>query len=253
MFREMKRAVDHCSGPPTARRVSVTFWALSALIMCSLIILAYYCGRRASQGGTQMAQVVRNAYKPPEQKHEIPSIRRVRASEIGVSVEIQGRLGHPLGTLVTIRGEWSWPKGDDGPREPKRIPPLVVTAVNGHSLETPVVFEASLVGPLPFHEDERPPLPRALGEVWELRGFEAGGYIGIPGVVTSELYSRQTYPAGGYPWGFYTVFHYGSARVIARGQPTTAPEQRAQPATAPEQLKKPATPLKPSPFDINEP
>jgi hypothetical protein len=60
-----------------------------------------------------------------------PTVLKVLASDIGTRVQIIGRLGYPLGELVTIRGAWIRPCGL--PNQPVKddTPYFSVTSVNG--------------------------------------------------------------------------------------------------------------------------
>jgi len=111
----------------------------------------------------------------------------VRAEDIGKTVAIQGRLGHPLGTLITIRGRWTDPGYKDGPI-------LEVDLVNGTKLDKPVMLSHGQVTqihhgwkgrdgkpnePWDWHFDwkGRVPSPRPeLGQTWEMIGVETGAF-----------------------------------------------------------------------------
>ncbi len=74
--------------------------------------------------------------KPQPRAESKPSMNTVLATDIGNRVIIIGRLGVPLGTPVTVKGNWSLPEGITkgfGLR-------LNVTSVNGEQLDHPVVF-----------------------------------------------------------------------------------------------------------------
>ena len=83
-----------------------------------------------------------------------PPVQKVLASDIGTRVQIIGRLGYPLGELVTIQGSWIRPRGL--PNQPPKddTPYFSVTSVNGKRLETPVRFDffAEALAPRRYHE-----------------------------------------------------------------------------------------------------
>ena len=83
---------------------------------------------------------------PRQEKHVGPL--EVRASDIGKSITIVGRLNHPLGQEITIRGEWMWPSDDDSEVTKLAEPSFAAVEVNGNRLAEPVVFLPYLVSEL---------------------------------------------------------------------------------------------------------
>jgi hypothetical protein len=71
-----------------------------------------------------------------------PPVQKVLATDIGTRVQIVGRLGYPLGELVTIRGTWIRPRGLPNAPVKDDAPYFTVTSVNGRKLDAPVSFDA---------------------------------------------------------------------------------------------------------------
>ena len=179
------------------------FLVLVALGVCHTADLS-----KCSCEGTEMA----------EPQAPIPT--KVLAAEIGSSVQIVGSLGRPLGEWIVIRGAWSFPK-----EMRKRMEPdFVVTSVNGTRLEKPVSFGATFFIALRPNE-----VPQEEGHVWEVLGFETGGFKGIPHGDPARKTSKVADPVGlGKGWqdvpvetgaapfrfGFYTEYRYRSFKIV---------------------------------------
>jgi hypothetical protein len=121
----------------------------------------------------------------------------VRLADLSPPRKVIGSLGHPLGTVVTIAGQW---KSGDRPAIDKEF---VVTRVNGVSLLSPCVFERhdmelilSTGGPAPFED----------GAIYMLRGYESGTFSGVPLAVFEELGSAL--PAAHSTFRFESRFTY---------------------------------------------
>ena len=133
---------------------------------------------------------------------------QVPASDVGHRIVIVGRLGFPLGTLVTIQGRW---ERFEPAKEVSRISPLltfVAKEVNGRELTQSVRFESDFVSPLLGGAFKDP--PRNVGDIWEVRALEAGRFIGVPDEARRELVSGpQTEPPRAQPgFGFHTEIKY---------------------------------------------
>jgi hypothetical protein len=129
-----------------------------------------------------------------------PTVLKVLASDIGTRVQIIGRLGYPLGELVTIRGAWIRPRGLANQPLKDDTPYFSVTSVNGRRLETPVIFEgvffSNAWGAEEISRQERP--------VWEVRGCESGGFRGTPREVRDDASRGPTQAAPpAHPWWHY--------------------------------------------------
>lgn len=94
-----------------------------------------------------------------------------------------GRLGHPLGTYLTVEGT-RVEKGKVG------MNTLLVEAVNGKKLDTPVSITVENINILPVKE-------RCI-----LRGYESGKMIGIP----YEVVRKEQMPEPQAVWQFYHYF-----------------------------------------------
>lgn len=98
--------------------------------------------------------------------------QQVNASEIGRSVDLVGRLGVPMATVVEIEGRWE--SGDES--KPSGMV-LVVTSVNGIVLKTRVEFNemaVTVVG------DESQPLRPKVGDKWHCRSaIEVGQFRNV--------------------------------------------------------------------------
>ena len=101
---------------------------------------------------------------------ENPAPRMVHYSEIPDRLQIIGKLGQPLGRLVTVRGRWTAPF----PSSPAS-PVFMVNQVNGRLLAAPVEF----VDVEPVWEKDAELAKKTVGEEWELRGVETGGFVGV--------------------------------------------------------------------------
>jgi len=122
-----------------------------------------------------------------EEVQEKQAITTVRAEDIGKTVEIQGRLGYPLGTLITIRGKWTDPGYKDSPI-------LEVGLVNGRKIDKPVMLCPGQVTQIhhgykgrngkpgeswDWHFDWKGEIPSPrpeLGQTWEMVGVETGTF-----------------------------------------------------------------------------
>lgn len=116
---------------------------------------------------------------------------------------ILGKLGLPLGTRVNVKGEWQRQagptKGDDYQ--------FVVSEVNGSPVGANIKFDQSKLSP--FIEGERVQLIE--GSVWELEGFETGGYYGMPAEILQSLAVAIQIEE---PYGFSITFVYVKCRRI---------------------------------------
>ena len=104
----------------------------------------------------------------------------IRASDIGRSTVIIGLLGHPIGKLITIEGEWYLPdislEKDIDPKNDRLW--LRINAVDGETPTLLVRFPSTRLTRA-WRLKQEPPPPE-IGDVWQLRGVESGGYKGTP-------------------------------------------------------------------------
>lgn len=125
----------------------------------------------------------------------------VKAAEIGKSVEIIGRLGAPLGELITVTASYETPEGsarseEDGVDMSHFVR---VTRVNGKDLPSPVTIR-----PVMISGGSAPSFP--LGQSFEWEGCEMGRFSNSSEEFLKE--SRKTGPAyqEAGKFGFYTRF-----------------------------------------------
>lgn len=118
---------------------------------------------------------------------------QVSVAEIGRTVTLVGRLGRPLGTMLSVRGTWRLPEG----RSKDNSLSFIVSHVDGQKLESPVAFHINDMSVQDARgRNAKPPLDEhALldGETWTLRGYETGRVTRIPAEFWTE--SRRSIPA----------------------------------------------------------
>jgi hypothetical protein len=154
-----------------------------------------------------------------------PAGTPLSVSDLNRNVQLIGRLGHPLGELLTIRGVWFTEPSLNGGSW------FCVFRVNETALETPVEFSGAslhdLTGKVLFRQLSRleTTASPATGEVWELRGVEAGGYVGEPPSLANQNYetaytkfepptSRSECDIGSREYRFETWFRHIQATRI---------------------------------------
>jgi hypothetical protein len=140
-------------------------------------------------------------------------MKTVLAADIGKSVQIIGRLGRPLGELVTLRGSWRFPEKI----MKDMAPSFRVLSVNGKQLKDPVEFVANgFFYPVVSHVAE---IPWDEGKVWEVRGYETGEFRVTPREVARDTPEdpnpgppqQQPRP---FKFGFYTHFVYSRYKLV---------------------------------------
>lgn len=118
----------------------------------------------------------------------------VRVTEIGGDVQLIGRLGEPLGTMLTVVGTWSFPDQSAGPTKDYSLR-FSISHVGGNRLPHPVVVPVHSV-----HVTERNgtnAIPDARnhvtldGQRWTLRAYETGRFTVVP----DEYWKHTGYPA----------------------------------------------------------
>ncbi len=105
--------------------------------------------------------------------------RMVHYSDIPGRVQLIGKLGQPLGQLVTVRASWKAPH----PSKPGLSAVLVVNQLDGRPLDPPVEFHDVEA----VWEKSEEVTKRIIGQEWELRGVETGGFVGFSDEVWEEV------------------------------------------------------------------
>ena len=188
-------------------------WAFSGLAVGSLLFAGFIAeGQVEKNSGKRTENLTHSvpsaaAVRPVEVQ---PHVQKVLAADIGTRVQIIGRLGYPSGEMVTVQGSWVAPKGlpkDDSPS-------FIVTMVNGKRLAKPVAFLRGDFGPSLHGQDHE--IPEVVGQVWNLRGCELGGYFGVPAPVLGDVRvdGEQWIPQQARRFGFYTTFVYSSSEPL---------------------------------------
>ena len=150
-------------------------------------------------GGSAAAQPLR---PPPQAETERkPEVRTVSLEDIqDQQVRIIGKLRCALWTVVTVHGSWHY-------EESKPQPPVFrVTDVNGKPLARAADFDKIEPESGKGGDETR----RTVGQVWELRCFETGGFIGAPDEAYKEIGGP---PVQRPPQGFVT-----SSATLARDE-----------------------------------
>jgi hypothetical protein len=131
----------------------------------------------------------------------------VRWSDIPKRAEIIGKLGLPLGELVTVHGGWTAP-----PPQKAALPVFVVDRVNGRPLDPRGEFDDMEPVDPTLRDDEF--AKREVGEGWELRGVETGGFVGFSEEVMASTGLPPMQPGPHGSLSFQTSFRYVKARRI---------------------------------------
>jgi hypothetical protein len=140
-----------------------------------------------------------------------PEPRMVHHNDIPKRVQIFGKLGQPLGQLVSVRGRWRAPF----PSKPALPVLFMVNQVNGRLLDPPAEFD----NVEPVWRKDAEFAKKTIGEEWELRGVETGGFVGFSDKVWEEV-GKQ--PSAHPPRGFLTRFCYVKAKRVSASKPTAS-------------------------------
>jgi hypothetical protein len=104
----------------------------------------------------------------------------VSVADIGTKVSLVGRLGQPLGKMMTIRGKWVKPS--NFPKPGAFL--FIVSHVNGKQLTQPVEFDiGQMEVVMPNGKNALPDFKRQAeldGVVWTLRAYETGRFSTTP-------------------------------------------------------------------------
>lgn len=114
----------------------------------------------------------------------------IRADEIGRSVNVLGKLGSPLRSVVSVSGVWV--ELTEGPAKPGSSLWFRVVEVGGKRLDKPVEFRVLDVEVL---EKGGKAIEPAKGEQWELRAYETWPDYGHPSDFITELGQPTGAPA----------------------------------------------------------
>lgn len=124
--------------------------------------------------------VVRYSVAPSEGAEEADGKLKISVEELGKTADIVGRLGKPLGTWMTIAGNWALPKQVVKDRSLR----FTVTHVNSAKLEKPIEFHVDLVhavdrrgkSVMPEFKDRN----KFDGRTWTLNAYETGEFHVTP-------------------------------------------------------------------------
>lgn len=123
----------------------------------------------------------------------------VSVDEIGKNLILIGRLKKPLGTLLTVRGKWSYPHS----RVKDYSLRFTVTHLDGQKLRDPIEYNVSQL--MVVTKDGSPAIPprkrheQLVGVEWTLRAYETG----FLHIVSPEAFQNDPVP-GGLPYYFDT-------------------------------------------------
>jgi hypothetical protein len=150
---------------------------------------------------------------------EEPRKISIKAVEIGSTVQIIGRLGKPMGTLMSLRGQWRMPSNT-----PK--PPALefhVTHVDGQRLSNEVVFYKCVV--TAFNQKHKHH-HEADGVVWEMQALEEGRFVNLTDRYWKEFYGMPV-ALPDYGQGPFACFLTGNVKKESR--PAAAAASPAKP------------------------
>ncbi|HUP77371.1 MAG TPA: hypothetical protein VM260_02340, partial [Pirellula sp.] len=117
------------------------------------------------------------AHQPPKTSSQ------VHVNDIGTEIELVGRLGRPLGTMVTIAGTWAYPDQSKGPTKVYDLQ-FTIASVDGTPLATPLTLDVWSMDVL--NVDKKSAIPKHAqhstidGESWTIRGYETGRFSKTP-------------------------------------------------------------------------
>jgi hypothetical protein len=103
----------------------------------------------------------------------------IPVSKLGNQYRLVGKLGEPLGTVLTLQGVVN-----DGPHKgPESGPNIYIRRINGRSTQEYIRVPVHPYFRLRFGETDLPgkSLPKLeLGDTYEFEGFESGRFVGVP-------------------------------------------------------------------------
>ncbi len=134
--------------------------------------------------------------------------------QIGREVRLIGRLGHPLGEMMTVEGSWGGPKG----LEKESSLRFFVSSVDGKPLENPVEFYVERVN---ARNKSGAKVTPASGDRWTMHAFETGDYFGaVPKKYTDELHKPEQAASQAPAW--HWQFSAKLIGILQSGEKTTA-------------------------------
>lgn len=115
-------------------------------------------------------------------------------SDIGNKVQIIGRLGKPMNTMMGLRGEWRKPEEYAKPRNTDALD-FYVSHVDGTKLSSPIRFLEYCVEVSPgLRQDAL--LKPAAGEIWECRACEVGSFPNAASMHWEDFYGTPVSAIG---------------------------------------------------------
>jgi hypothetical protein len=132
----------------------------------------------------------------------------VNVREFGSRVQVVGRMGRPLGSVITIQGTWRAAKGTPEHPVKPREPRLEVTEVDGRRLNEPVIISQEALKAFAGNID----MTHGEAEVWQLRGIETCCMRGLPQRFYEE--AGVALPSEKSAFGFASGFIYFHSRRI---------------------------------------
>lgn len=151
----------------------------------------------------------------------------VRVQDIPTTVQLIGRLGKPLGSLLTIRGKWIKPKDNVKDNSLR----FLVAFVGGKELSEKVEWNHAQIGAILSRPRGRGPKPGELwdwkfdwggsnpppapadGDTWEILGVETGCFDWYSHEVAKEI-ALWTQQSAYYSSGFNTRIEYIAIRQL---------------------------------------
>ena len=129
----------------------------------------------------------------------------VQVDDLGTKVVVIGKLGKPLGTVVTVEGQLM---SDPEPKNGQIIAVLRANKTDGQALSP-----ASNIALLFRHSGGVPELHSH--DLVKITGYEAGAFIGTPSAVRDQM-GRDASP---FDWKFETTFHVVTAETVPDPKP----------------------------------
>ncbi len=149
----------------------------------------HHPSRRPPSAHTQGVDTGR-AFSKAAAKESSHTHQKVKVDDIGTAVSLTGRLGEPLGSMLTVSGTWGYPSL----RVKDYSVRFSVTSVNGKQLARPVMFPVHAVHVSKDGVSAVPPHARHKeldGVTWSLRAYETGRFTTVP----AEYWRERGAPA----------------------------------------------------------
>ena len=114
----------------------------------------------------------------------------LNVTDLGTDFELIGRLGRPLGTMMTIKGIWGYPDQSNGPTKVYDLQ-FSITEIDGITCKNPLILDVWSVHVIDKQRRSLIPPHEKHGELdgvtWELRAYETGRHYSMP----QEYYNFQ--------------------------------------------------------------